>query len=115
MPGRLIVFEGPDGVGKSSLSRAVAVRLNAQGEPCLWRCFPGHMAGTIGELVYRLHHDAKSLGVSKLSSASLQILHIAAHVDLIQDEILPALSPELLTYCQHNRLNKAFPAQRVRC
>lgn len=92
MSGRLIVFEGPDGVGKSSLSRAVATHLQSQGEACLWYAFPGHEKGTLGELVYRLHHDAPALGVSKLTAASLQTLHIAAHVDLIDSEIRPALS-----------------------
>ncbi len=91
MKGKLIVFEGPDGVGKSTLSRAVVERLQSQGEPCLWYAFPGHKKGTIGELVYRLHHDPGELGVSSPTPASLQVLHIAAHVDLIQSEIRPAL------------------------
>lgn len=92
MSGRLIVFEGPDGVGKSSLSRAVATHLQSQGEACLWYAFPGHDKGTLGELVYRIHHDAPGLGVSKLTAASLQTLHIAAHLDLIDSVIRPELS-----------------------
>lgn len=92
MAGRLIVFEGPDGVGKSSLSRALAEHIERQGQACLWYAFPGHQEGTVGELVYRIHHEPTSLGVKKLTPASLQILHIAAHVDLIATEILPALS-----------------------
>ena len=39
--GRLIVFEGPDGVGKSKLSLALAKRLKAMGLICQHLSFRG--------------------------------------------------------------------------
>ena len=89
--GRLIVFEGLDGVGKSTLAEHLTSRLREVGIPCRFLAFPGRESGTLGRLVYDLHHDAPRLGVSDVNSTSLQVLHIAAHIDAIEGEILPAL------------------------
>ncbi len=89
--GRLVVLEGPDGVGKTTLARALAGRLAATGVPTEYVSFPGEQEGTIGHLVYRLHHDARALGVVGVTSASLQTLHVAAHLDAIERRILPSL------------------------
>jgi len=89
--GKLYVFEGPDGVGKSELSSRFTAMLNEKGDPATLLSFPGKSEGTIGKLVYDLHHAPQSFGVQKMSSSSLQLMHIAAHIDAIDGVILPAL------------------------
>ena len=89
--GQLIVFEGPDGVGKSTLSKTLAKRLKEAGLPCEHLAFPGGEAGTIGRLVYKIHHSPEEFELRKISATSLQALHIAAHLDVIEQRILPAL------------------------
>lgn len=85
------MFEGPDGVGKSELSRRCVQHLQDQGHCCELLAFPGQEDGTLGKLVYDIHHGPARHGVSGMSPTSLQILHIAAHVDAIDRRILPAL------------------------
>ena len=89
--GRLIVFEGPDGVGKSTLSCALADKLVEMDVSCEYLAFPGSEEHTLGRLVYDVHHDAKGSGLDDVSSASIQALHIAAHLDVIERRIIPAL------------------------
>jgi len=89
--GQLIVFEGADGVGKSSLSKALVEKLCTAGVACKYESFPGKKEGTIGRLIYDLHHAPTRFSLGKTSAASLQALHIAAHLDAIEQRILPAL------------------------
>ncbi len=89
--GKLFVFEGPNSVGKTSLSNRLADHYTEQGEDCLLLSFPGRMNGTIGSLIYQLHHCPSDIGVSSISPSALQIMHVAAHVDAIESQIIPAL------------------------
>src|SRR6266487_3071410 len=89
--GRLYIFEGPDGVGKTSLSRAFSELLNANGLECDYFSFPGQEPGTLGKHVYDLHHHPVKCGIESIEPASLQLLHIAAHIDAIESRIIPAL------------------------
>ena len=89
--GKLIVFEGSHGVGKSTLAEQLTDRLRATGVACERLAFPGRQPGSLGRLVYDLHHDTRGQGLRELNPTSLQLLHIAAHVDAIEGHILPAL------------------------
>lgn len=89
--GGLFVVEGPDGVGKTTLAKMVAKRLHEQSVPCTELSFPGRESGTLGHLVYELHHSSESLGVRDIHPLSLQTLHVAAHVDALERIIRPAL------------------------
>lgn len=89
--GRLIVFEGPDGVGKSTLVREVSRALTEAGTEVVALSFPGAEAGSLGKLVYDVHHAPTSFGVEGLTPAGRQALHLAAHLDIIERRIEPLL------------------------
>ena len=90
--GKLIVFEGPDGVGKTTLANAATQMMRDSGQRCRLMSFPGREDGTLGQLVYRLHHDSKAVGVDAISETARQALHVAAHIDALERSILPALA-----------------------
>lgn len=87
--GRLFVFEGSDGVGKSTISEKVAEQLKKKGFDVILLSFPGKEPNSLGDLVYKIHH--KDFGIGDISAASLQTLHIAAHIDCIENRIRPAI------------------------
>lgn len=87
----LFVFEGPDGMGKTTIIKEVEKRLHTDGRTCECLSFPGKEIGTIGALIYKLHHDLAHYDVLQLSPLSLQLLHVAAHVDTIERKILPMI------------------------
>lgn len=90
--GRLIVFEGPDGVGKSTISNWLVNELTNLGIPSLYMAFPGRKEGTLGYHIYNLHHNPIEFGIcTGINPVSLQLLHIASHISAIESEILPAL------------------------
>jgi len=64
--GKLIVFEGPDGSGKSTLVQRTKDLLNSTGLACDCLSFPGHERGTLGHLVYRVHHTPEEVGLKSL-------------------------------------------------
>jgi len=86
--GKLLVFEGVDAVGKSSLCQAVCDELRHQKINHKMLSFPGRDMGTIGELIYRIHHrHAEEFSINTIDPLALQTLHIAAHIDLINRKI----------------------------
>src|SRR5438094_6828893 len=92
MRGKLIVFEGPDAVAKSTLVRYLRELLEQRQVPNESVAFPGDRPGTIGKLVYDLHHAPEKFGIENVSPIGLQALHIAAHLDAITQVILPAIN-----------------------
>lgn len=89
--GHLVVFEGADGTGKSSLSSAFVTAVRQLGRDAEQHSFPGKVPHTLGELVYRLHHNPKDLGVGAVSATAVQAMHVAAHLDAIDSVLIPAL------------------------
>lgn len=89
--GKLIVLEGPDGIGKSTILKEVATQMKRDGKAVRRESFPGNGSGSLGALVYGLHHESSRHGVDGISPLALQALHIAAHLDTIETTILPAL------------------------
>lgn len=87
--GRLFVFEGPDGVGKTMLSRLATGFLSDMGVKADYLSFPGREPDTVGRLVYDFHHSA---GARHVRPIAVQALHVAAHVDAIERQILPRLA-----------------------
>lgn len=85
------MFEGPDGVGKTTIIKEVEKHLHMAGEACVSLSLPGKEQGTIGAHIYKLHHDLAHYDVAELSPLSLQLLHVAAHVDAIERIILPLI------------------------
>jgi dTMP kinase len=90
--GKLFVFEGPDGVGKTTLAMSFAEHLVERGMDCEFMSFPGREVGTLGHHVYELHHAAARFGIESIRPLSVQVLHIAAHIDAIETRILPLLN-----------------------
>lgn len=91
MPGDLIVFEGPDGAGKSTLASNFTEYLASSGKKTRMLSFPGREEGTLGWHIYQLHHDPGKFGIARLTPESLQMLHVAAHLDAIDRAIRPLL------------------------
>ena len=85
-PGRLIVLEGPDGVGKSTLHSFCLDLLKEANLPVVGLAFPGNDPGSLGRWVYDLHH-----GSYDIEPFALQMLHVAAHIDAIDKRIKPAI------------------------
>jgi thymidylate kinase len=89
--GKLLVFEGADEVGKTTLASMLAEELVARGVACELVGFPGTRVGTLGRHVYELHHNPRQFHVERIDPTSLQLLHVAAHIDAIDHQIIPAL------------------------
>lgn len=91
MEGQLFVFEGPDNVGKSSAILELSRRLTEEGITHITCAFPGNTEGTLGKVIYEIHHNPERFGINALNPTSQQLLHIAAHIETIDGVIIPAI------------------------
>lgn len=89
---RLIVLEGPENTGKTTLAKALAQTLAVRGAPSQYMSFPGRDTRSIGKIVYEMEHEPAKFGIGKLHPASRQVLHLAAHLDAIDSLVKPALA-----------------------
>ncbi len=90
--GRLIILEGVDEVGKSTLGEALVEKLRQYRQRVELLSFPGRESGTLGGLVYNIHHHPEEFGICTLNPGALQTMHVASHVDAIEQRITPLLS-----------------------
>jgi dTMP kinase len=90
--GKLIVFEGPDGIGKSHLAEETCGWLRGLGVGAIQVAFPGNAENTLGRLVYDVHHfHGDRFHIPAINPLSLQVLHVAAHIDEIDRVVRPAI------------------------
>jgi dTMP kinase len=90
--GKLYVLEGIDNVGKTTLATELVISLSTRAKRAHYAAFPGYIDGTLGKLVYDIHHAPNKCGLQTLTASSLQALHLAAHLEMIEREILPRLA-----------------------
>lgn len=93
--GRFVTLEGPEGGGKSTQLRALAVRLAERGVDVVTTREPG---GTrLGEAARRiLQHDAAG---AQVAAESELFLFLASRAQLVREVILPALAKGAWVVC----------------
>lgn len=90
----IYVFEGIDHVGKTTIVQKLKEQITESTDfRCVSIAFPGNEERTLGSLVYNIHHHQGKYFSNELNEASLQLLHVASHIDLIERQIR-ALSEE---------------------
>lgn len=94
LSGELYVIEGPDAVGKTTIAKTLTNRLAEDDIPTEYVNFPGTQPDSIGSLIRDLLEDSGATGLSlqDVTPTSIQLLHIAAHVNQIEKVIHPHLS-----------------------
>lgn len=81
----IYVFEGIDNVGKTTIVQKLREKIfQSMGCECTAVAFPGNEPRTLGSLVYDIHHNQSKYFDTFLNETSLQLLHIASHIDLLQ-------------------------------
>jgi dTMP kinase len=83
--GKLVVFEGSEGAGKSTQLRMLANRLSAAGIPVVPLREPG--GTTVGDAIRAILLDPKS----DIGSATEALLFMSSRAELVEREIQPAL------------------------
>ena len=84
--GAFLVFEGPEGGGKSSQARALAAQLTSAGYPVVFTREPGGTA--LGDAIRQILLHATSVAISPRSEV---LLYSASRAQLVEEVIRPAL------------------------
>jgi len=93
-PGKLIVFEGPDGAGKTTQVKLAAERLQNAGYSIVVTREPG---GTrLSEMIRQLLLDPNNREMSPVTEA---LLYAGARSQLVAEVILPALAAGKIVLC----------------
>ncbi len=80
------IFEGIDGVGKTTIVQQIKEQITSTSTyTCIDISFPGKEPDTLGSLVYDIHHNQSKYFRYPLNEASLQLLHVSAHIDQLQN------------------------------
>jgi dTMP kinase len=87
--GKLFVFEGIDHVGKTTIVSKLIDKLKECGISCSFYSFPGKEPKGLGALVYDIHHHESSYFSEPINPISLQMLHVAAHIEVLYKYIIP--------------------------
>lgn len=90
-PGLLITFEGPDGSGKTTQLRRLAVRLREEGFAVVETAEPG--GTSIGRQIRRILLDPEN---RELRPAAEMLLMFAARAQSVEECILPALGQDCI-------------------
>lgn len=85
------MFEGADAVGKTTLANRLKQRAQLQGAPCEQLSFPGREGGSLGDHIYKLYHNHGRFSIKSISPISMQVLVTAAHIEVIESRVRPAL------------------------
>ncbi|MBK9035948.1 MAG: thymidylate kinase [Myxococcales bacterium] len=85
----LIVFEGIDGSGKTTLSNAVATTLRAQGLRVSHVREGGTFASMVTQAIRELGRDSRNLAMTPLAEL---FVYLAREIQLLQEATLPALA-----------------------
>ncbi len=81
-------FEGIDNVGKTTIIKKLKEKIFLTMDyECVSVAFPGNESRTLGELVYDIHHNQGKYFDQPLNETSLQMLHVASHIDLVQNKL----------------------------
>lgn len=84
----IYVFEGIDHVGKTTIVQKLKEQITESTDVrCVSIAFPGNEERTLGNLVYNIHHHQEKYFSNELNEASMQLLHVASHIDLIERQI----------------------------
>lgn len=91
-PSKIFILEGANEVGKSTLAAMLSQTLHQKHVPHVLLSSPGHETGTLGRHVYQIHENPAQFDVATMQAASLQVLHVAAHIDTLHSRIVPAIN-----------------------